>query len=120
MDTKPKTKLLTADLSYARYALALLMFVYVMNFLDRQIIYILMPLIKTEMSFSNLQTALLGGTSFAIFYTVLGIPFGRLADKSSRKIDCHRFSIMESVFRFDRICRRILDAFSVPRRCRRR
>ncbi len=36
------------------------------------------------MSFSNLQTALLGVTSFAIFYTVLGIPFGRLADKSSR------------------------------------
>ena len=69
---------------YAWYALLLLMFVYVMNFLDRQIIYILFPLIKKEMAFSDTQLALLGGTSFAIFYTLLGIPFGRLADKSSR------------------------------------
>ncbi len=69
---------------YSYYALALLMFVYVMNFLDRQIIYILFPLIKKEMAFSDMQLALLGGTSFAIFYTLLGIPFGRLADRSSR------------------------------------
>jgi MFS family permease len=71
-------------LSYSWYALALLTFVYVLNFLDRQIIYILFPLIKKEMAFSDVQLALLGGTSFAIFYTVLGIPFGRLADKGSR------------------------------------
>lgn len=69
---------------YAWYALGLLMFVYIMNFLDRQIIYILFPLIKKEMAFSDTQLALLGGTSFAIFYTLLGIPFGRIADKSSR------------------------------------
>jgi MFS family permease len=69
---------------YSYYALALLMFVYVMNFLDRQIIYILFPLIKKEMAFSDTQLMLLGGTSFAIFYTLLGIPFGRLADRSSR------------------------------------
>lgn len=69
---------------YSYYALALLMFVYVMNFLDRQIIYILFPSMKAEMSFSDLQLSLLGATSFAIFYTFLGIPFGRIADKSSR------------------------------------
>src|SRR5215218_4372111 len=69
---------------YAWYALALLTLVYVFNFLDRQIIYILFPQIKQEMAFTDLQLALLGGTSFAIFYTLLGIPFGRLADKSSR------------------------------------
>ena len=69
---------------YAIYALALLMFVYILNFLDRTIIYILFPLIKKEMAFSDTQLALLGTTSFAIFYTVLGIPFGRVADKSSR------------------------------------
>lgn len=69
---------------YAIYALALLMFVYILNFLDRTIIYILFPLIKKEMAFSDTQLALLGTTSFVIFYTVLGIPFGRLADKSSR------------------------------------
>lgn len=69
---------------YSYYALALLLFVYVMNFLDRQIIYILFPLIKKEMAFSDTQLVLLGGTSFAIFYTLLGIPFGRMADRSSR------------------------------------
>src|SRR5215208_8123849 len=36
------------------------------------------------MAFSDLQLALLGTTSFVIFYTLLGIPFGRLADRSSR------------------------------------
>ncbi|MEZ5428319.1 MAG: MFS transporter [Pyrinomonadaceae bacterium] len=69
---------------YAIYALALLMFVYILNFLDRTIIYILFPPIKREMAFSDTQLALLGTTSFVIFYTVLGIPFGRLADKGSR------------------------------------
>ena len=69
---------------YAWYALALLMVVYILNFLDRTIIYILFPLIKNEMAFSDTQLALLGTTSFVIFYTLLGIPFGRLADRSSR------------------------------------
>jgi MFS family permease len=69
---------------YALYALGLLMVVYILNFLDRTIIYILFPLIKKEMAFSDMQLALLGTTSFVIFYTVLGIPFGRIADKGSR------------------------------------
>ena len=69
---------------YAWYALALLMMVYVLNFLDRTIIYILFPLIKKEMEFSDTQLALLGTTSFVIFYTLLGIPFGRMADRGSR------------------------------------
>ena len=69
---------------YSWYALALLMVIYILNFLDRTIIYILFPLIKKEMAFSDTQLALLGTTSFVIFYTVLGIPFGRLADKGSR------------------------------------
>lgn len=69
---------------YSWYALALLMLIYVLNFLDRTIIYILFPLIKKEMAFSDTQLALLGTTSFVIFYTVLGIPFGRVADRGSR------------------------------------
>lgn len=69
---------------YAWYALALLMVVYILNFLDRTIIYILFPLIKKEMAFSDTQLALLGTTSFVIFYTLLGIPFGRMADRGSR------------------------------------
>ncbi|HVE55933.1 MAG TPA: MFS transporter [Pyrinomonadaceae bacterium] len=70
--------------TYAWYALGLLMFIYILNFLDRTIIYILFTPIKKEMNFSDTQLALLGTTSFVIFYTLLGIPFGRLADRGSR------------------------------------
>jgi MFS family permease len=70
---------------YSWYALAVLTIVYVLNFLDRQVMYILFQPIKAEMGFSDLELALLGSTSFVIFYTLLGIPFGRLADRVSRK-----------------------------------
>lgn len=71
--------------AYAWYALGLLTFVYLLNFLDRTLIYILFAPIKKEMSFSDFELGLLGTTSFVIFFTLLGIPFGRLADRSSRK-----------------------------------
>lgn len=70
---------------YAWYALALLTLVYLLNFLDRMLIYILFTPIKKEMLFSDVELALLSSTSFVIFYTVLGIPFGRLADRIERK-----------------------------------
>src|ERR1041385_8539068 len=78
----------THDISvsgYSWYALGLLTLVYVFNYLDRTIIYILLPLIKKEMAFTDLQLAMLGSMSFVIFFTVLGIPFGRLADRIVRK-----------------------------------
>src|SRR5450759_3821071 len=71
--------------AYSWYALAILTTVYVLNFLDRTLIYILFTPIKKEMAFSDLQLALLGTTSFVVFYTLLGIPFGRLADRTVRK-----------------------------------
>jgi len=71
--------------AYAWYALGLLTIVSLLNYLDRTLIYILFTPIKNEMSFSDFQLALLGTTSFVIFFTVLGVPFGRLADRSSRK-----------------------------------
>ncbi|MFL6195454.1 MAG: spinster family MFS transporter [Thermoanaerobaculia bacterium] len=71
--------------AYAWYVLIVLTLVYVLNFLDRSLIYILFTPIKAEMHFSDLQLALLGSTSFAIFYTLLGVPFGRLADRAVRK-----------------------------------
>lgn len=61
--------------TYSWYALAILTAVYVLNFLDRTLIYILFTPIKKEMAFTDLQLALLGTTSFVIFYTLLGVPF---------------------------------------------
>lgn len=66
-------------------ALVVLCLVYLLNFLDRTLIYILFAPIKAEMTLSDLELALLGSTSFVIFYTVLGVPFGRLADRMSRR-----------------------------------
>lgn len=71
--------------AYSWYALILLTLVYVLNFLDRQLIYILFTPIQAEMKFTDLELALLGTTSFVIFYTLLGVPFGRLADRVPRK-----------------------------------
>ena len=71
--------------AYSWYALLLLTLVYVLNFLDRMVIYILFTPIQAEMKFSDFELAVLGTTSFVIFYTLLGIPFGRLADRVTRK-----------------------------------
>src|SRR4030088_1483051 len=71
--------------AYSWYALLVLTAVYVLNFLDRSLIYILFTPIKAEMALSDLELALLGTTSFVIFYTLLGVPFGRLADRVVRK-----------------------------------
>ncbi len=71
--------------AYSWYALAVLTAVYVLNFLDRSLMYILFAPMKKDMAFTDLQLALLGTTSFVIFYTLLGIPFGRLADRTTRK-----------------------------------
>ena len=66
-------------------ALWLLLIVYVFNFLDRQIFAILQEAIKTDLNLSDTELGFLGGFAFAVFYTGLGIPIARLADRYSRK-----------------------------------
>lgn len=66
--------------AYARYALGLLVVVYVLNFLDRQILSILAERIKADLQLSDAQIGFLYGTAFAVFYALFGIPLGRLAD----------------------------------------
>ncbi len=65
---------------YAWYALGLLCFVYMINFIDRQILSILAEDIKADLQLTDAQLGFLYGTAFAIFYTLFGIPLGRLAD----------------------------------------
>lgn len=69
---------------YRGYVLAMLVIVYVFNFLDRQIVTILAEPIKNDLGLSDTQIGLMSGLAFAIFYTVLGIPIARLADRASR------------------------------------
>jgi len=76
----------TADVrtSRASIVLALLLIAYIFNYLDRQILGILAGPIITELKLTDTQFGLLSGPPFAIFYSILGIPFAFLADKTSR------------------------------------
>ena len=60
----------------------ILMIVYVLNFLDRQIVNILAEPISRDLDLSDTQIGLLTGLAFALFYTLLGIPIARYADNS--------------------------------------
>jgi MFS family permease len=65
---------------YAWYALSVLVLVYALNFIDRQILSILAEDIKADLQLTDAQLGFLYGTAFAIFYALFGIPLGRLAD----------------------------------------
>lgn len=65
-------------------ALTILCFVYVLNFLDRQLLSILAKPIQDELGISDGQLGLLGGLYFAAFYCILAIPVGWLADRTNR------------------------------------
>ena len=70
--------------AYPAYVLALLALLYSFNFLDRQVINILAESIKRDLAISDTELGLLTGTAFGIFYSVLGVPIARLADRWSR------------------------------------
>lgn len=70
--------------SYRRYALALLVAIYTVNFLDRQVVTQLIEPIKNELKLDDFQVGAMGGLWFAILYTVLGIPIARIADRGDR------------------------------------
>jgi MFS family permease len=73
------------DPAYSRYVLAILFLVYVVNFIDRQILSILLDPIKEELGASDTQMGFLTGIAFAIFYTGFGIPIARWADRGVRR-----------------------------------
>ncbi len=69
---------------YRWYVLGLLVVIYTINFIDRQIITILAPYLKEDLGLTDAQIGLLYGTAFAMFYALFGIPLARLADGWSR------------------------------------
>ena len=69
---------------YRYYALAVLVIGYVVNFVDRQILAVLLEPIRKDLLFNDFQLGLLGGLAFAVFYATLGIPIAMLADRKSR------------------------------------
>lgn len=69
---------------YTMLVLGMLTLGYALNFLDRQIINILAESIKRDLAISDAQLGLLTGTAFGLFYSILGIPIARLADRTKR------------------------------------
>ncbi len=67
------------------YVLGVLVVVYTFNFIDRQILSILLEPIKLDLGLSDTQLGLLTGFAFAAFYATLGIPLARFADRSNRR-----------------------------------
>ena len=69
----------------AKIALVLLVIVYIFNFVDRQILSVLAEEIKADLNITDSDLGFLFGTAFAVFYSIFGIPLGKLADTWSRK-----------------------------------
>jgi MFS family permease len=71
---------------YRRYALWVLLIIYTLNFLDRQVVNILAEPIKRDLGLADWQLGMMTGLAFAVFYTVLGIPIARLAETRNRPL----------------------------------
>lgn len=69
---------------YSWYVLTVLVIVYILNFIDRQIVSILAVDIKRDLGLTDGDMGFLGGAAFAVFYALFGIPLGRLADNWNR------------------------------------
>lgn len=70
--------------AYTRYAMWLLLGLYIVNFVDRSVINILAEPIKQDLGLTDWQLGMMSGLAFAILYTFLGIPVARLAEHSHR------------------------------------
>ncbi len=70
----------------AWYAVAVLLLAYISSIIDRNILVLLVEPIRKTMKVDDFQIGLLAGVGFTLFYTVLGLPFGRLVDTRSRRL----------------------------------
>ena len=71
--------------TYRWYVLFVLTLGYIFNFIDRQVMTILLEPIKAEFGATDTEMGLLTGLAFALFYATLGVPMARLADRWSRR-----------------------------------
>jgi len=69
---------------WAWYTVAILLCAYIFSFIDRQILNLLVAPVRRDLGITDTEMSLLIGFSFALFYSVLGLPFGRLADSVNR------------------------------------
>ena len=85
MTTKPATPGQRYSTPYVWYVVGVCFVAYTVNFVDRQILAILLSPISKELNLKDVHLGLLSGTAFGIFYATMGIPIGRLADRHPRR-----------------------------------
>ena len=71
--------------SYAWGVLAILVATAIVSYTDRQVLSLLVAPVRHDLGISDTQISLLLGTAFAVIYGIAGIPFGMLADRTSRR-----------------------------------
>lgn len=71
--------------SYAWYVVGVLVLAYTFSFIDRQILSLLVGPIRRDLGINDTQMSPLQGLSFAVFYTLMGLPIGRMVDTRSRR-----------------------------------
>ena len=74
----------SAHSAYSWYVVGVLMVAYLFSYVDRSILSLLVAPIRSDLDLSDTEVSVLHGLAFAIFYTLLGFPVGRLADRSNR------------------------------------
>src|SRR5438477_7385110 len=79
------TSVSKSNLRHAWYVVFVLMVCFALSFIDRQILSLLVGPIKSDLGISDTRIGLLQGLAFALFYTLLGLPMGRIADRHSRR-----------------------------------
>ena len=70
--------------SYQWYVVIICMVAYILSFVDRQILSLMIEPIKADLMLSDTQFSLLQGLAFSLFYAFMGVPIAALADKKSR------------------------------------
>jgi MFS family permease len=74
-----------ASTRYAWYVVFALTAIYMLSYMDRQILSMLVVPMKRDLGISDTRVGLLQGLSFGLFYTFMGLPLGRLADTGNRR-----------------------------------
>ncbi|MGH9823589.1 MAG: spinster family MFS transporter, partial [Blastocatellia bacterium] len=83
--SRDASRLEQPSLKYAWYVVLVLMSCYTLSFIDRQILSLLVGPIRHDLKISDTRIGLLQGVAFALFYTLLGLPLGRVADRRNRR-----------------------------------
>ena len=70
--------------AYAWFVLLLLNLAYILAFVDRLIVGLLIDPIRIDLNLTDTQISLIGGAAFALFYSIIALPIGRIIDRTNR------------------------------------